>query len=53
MDSKKTNQIITAGTPEELREKVKKEIIERGWETDGSEYKNPDGTYSQKIVKKI
>ncbi len=51
MDSKKSTQIVTGNTPEELNEKVQKEIIERGWETDGGEFKNPDGTYSQKMIK--
>jgi hypothetical protein len=49
MNSKNSTQIVTGNTPEELREKVQKEIIERGWETDGVEYKNPDGTFSQKM----
>ncbi len=49
MDSKNSTLTVTGNTPEELREKVQKEIIERGWETDGVEYKNPDGTYSQKM----
>jgi hypothetical protein len=51
MDSKNSTQIVTGNTPEELKEKVQKEIIERGWETDGGEFKNPDGTYSQKMMK--
>jgi len=51
MDSKRSSQIITANTLQELNEKVQKEIIERGWETDGTIIKNPDGTFSQKMVK--
>lgn len=51
MDKKNSVQTVTGNTPEELREKVQKEIIERGWETDGIEFNNPDGTYSQKMKK--
>lgn len=51
MDSKNSTQIITADSQQELDEKVQKEIIERGWETDGTIIKNPDGTFSQKMAK--
>lgn len=51
MDAKSSTQIITADSQKELDEKVQKEMIERGWETDGGEYKNPDGTFSQKMIK--
>jgi len=51
MDAKSSTQIITADSQQELDEKVQKEIIERGWETDGAEIKNPDGTFSRKMIK--
>lgn len=51
MDAERKTQVITADNPEELRKKVREEIISQGWEVDGGEYKNSDGTYSQKMVK--
>lgn len=44
-------KIITAPTIPELNEKVNKEIMEQGWQTDGGVIKNPDGTVSQKLVR--
>ena len=51
MDSKSSTQIICADSKKDLDEKVQKEIIERGWETDGTVIENPDGTFSQKMIK--
>lgn len=51
MDAKNSSQIITADSQKELDEKVQKEIMERGWETDGTVIENPDGTFSQKMMK--
>jgi len=51
MDAKNSTQIITADSQLELDEKVQKEIMERGWETDGTVIENPDGTFSQKMMK--
>jgi len=51
MDAKRSTQIITADSQQDLDEKVQKEIMERGWETDGTVIENPDGTFSQKMIK--
>lgn len=51
MDSSKESQTVTANTTEELNSKVQKEIIEKGWQTDGPVIKNTNGTFSQKMVR--
>ena len=45
------SKIVTAPTEEELNLKVKKEMVEQGWQTDGSVIKNPDATFSQKLIR--
>ncbi len=50
----KTNgdsKIVTGNTIDELNEKVKKEMVEQGWQAEGPVITNDDGTFSQKLVK--
>ena len=48
--SKEENTIVSAETAEDLK-KVLSEMIEQGWEADGSIQSNEDGTFSQKMKK--
>jgi len=48
--SKEENTIVSAETAEDL-EKALSEMIEQGWEADGSIQSNEVGTFSQKMKK--
>ena len=48
--SKEENTMVSAETAEDL-EKALSEMIEQGWEADGSIQSNEDGTFSQKMKK--
>lgn len=51
MAASQSTKTVTAGSLDELNAMVKTEIIEQGWQTEGAVINNPDGTYSQKLVK--
>ncbi|MEP7145993.1 MAG: hypothetical protein ABI792_03175 [bacterium] len=45
------SKIVTASSEAELEVIVQKEVVEQGWEASGPVVKNPDGTFSQRLVK--
>ncbi len=48
--SKEENTIVSAKTAEELKKSIS-DMIEQGWEADGSIQSNEDGTFSQRMKK--
>ena len=48
--SKEENTIVSAETAEDLKKSIS-DMIEQGWEADGSIQSNEDGTFSQKMKK--
>lgn len=48
--SKEENTIVSAETAEDLKKTIS-DMIEQGWEADGSIQSNEDGTFSQKMKK--
>ena len=48
--STEENTIVSAETAEDLKKSIS-EMIEQGWEADGSIQSNEDGTFSQKMKK--
>jgi len=51
MEDSEKSKIVTANSEAELNLIVQTEIVEQGWETDGTVITNPDGTFSQKLSK--
>ncbi len=45
------SKTVTGATMQELNEKVQKEMVEQGWQTEGAVIKDPEGTFSQKLVR--
>jgi hypothetical protein len=51
MTGSRESKIVTAGTKADLDKQVQQEIVAQGWQADGAVINNPDGTFSQKLVK--
>lgn len=50
MNTSQSSRTVTADTKEELNQKVE-DLVEQGWQSDGAVVENPDGTFSQKMIR--